>query len=166
MNRTANDTRNFVAIALGGVLLPAVSAHALESVQQAIATPAYEQSVRTIEILKKCDTNGDGEVSMEEGEAHFREVFAALDVNHDGELDSSEWAGATQNDDMVSLSTGGYARALSSMTLMVQCDVNNDRKIDEREFLTMHQNLFNKMAAGQPTIDAEHWIAAHIPIKD
>jgi hypothetical protein len=165
MDGTTKGTLIPLAIALAGAMLHAPGAHALDGVGEAIVTPAYEKSVRTLEMLRKCDTNGDGEVSQAEGEAHFREVFAALDVNHDGELDDSEWSGAARNVEVVSLSTGGYARALSSAEMMVQCDANNDRRINETEFLTMHQNLFNRMAAGRATIDAEHWIAAHVPIK-
>jgi hypothetical protein len=140
-------------------------AKAIESVQEAIVTPSYEKSMRTMEMMKKCDTNGDGEVSQEEGEAYFRRMFAALDVNHDGSLDKNEWVGAARNVEAVSISTGGYARALSSMDMMVICDSNKDRKVTEAEFLAIHQNLFNKMAAGDTAIDSDHWLAAHNPIK-
>lgn len=151
-------------MALVSIMLSSVSANAIENAQQAIVTPTYEKSMRTLDMMKKCDANGDGEVSQQEGEAYFRKMFATLDVNHDGALDQTEWVGAAGNAEVVSLSSGGYAHALSSTEMMLNCDVDKNRKISESEFLAIHQNLFNKMAAGQPAIDAEHWIAAHLPI--
>lgn len=165
MDNKSNSTRNVLSMALVSTMLFSLSASAIDSVQEAIVTPAYEKNMRTLEMMKKCDTNGDGEVSQAEGEAYFRKMFATLDVNHDGALDKTEWVGAARNVDVVSLATGGYARALSSMDMMAKSDANKDRKVTEDEFLAVHQNLFNKMAAGQPAIDADHWIAAHLPIK-
>jgi len=160
-----SGARSLMSIALVSIMLSSASANAIENAQQAIVTPTYEKSMRTLDMMKKCDANGDGEVSQQEGEAYFRKMFATLDVNRDGVLDETEWAGAARNVKVVSLADGGYARALSEMDMLLQCDVNKDRKVSESEFLAIHQNLFNKMAAGQPAIDAEHWIAAHLPIK-
>ena len=165
MKSKVSGARSLMSIALVTVMLSSVSANAIENAQEAIVTPNYEKSMRTLEMMKKCDANGDGEVSQEEGEAYFRRMFATLDVSHDGVLDKTEWVGAARNVEVVSLSNGGYARALSSMDMMVKCDANKDRKVTETEFLAIHQNLFNKMAAGQPAIDADHWIATHLPIK-
>ena len=151
---------------LCGILLTSMTANAIDNAQQAIVTPAYEKNMRTIEMMHKLDANADGKVSQEEAERYFHKLFVDLDVNHDEVLDKTEWVGAAGNVEVVSISNGGYARALSSMDMMKMCDVNRDHKVTEAEFLRLHQNLFDKMAAGQPAIDVDHWVwtAAHLPI--
>jgi len=146
------------------VLAASSAAWAIDSVQEAIVTPAYEKNMRTSEMMKQLDANGDGKVTMEEGEAYFRKLFAKLDVNGDGVLDATEWKGAAKNPDVVSISTGGYARALSSMEMMKLCDADRDHKVTEDEFLRIHQNLFNRMSGGEPAIDSAHWLDSHDPI--
>lgn len=155
-----------VTASLCGILLTSMTASAIDNAQQAIVTPAYEKTMRTLEMMHKLDANGDGTVTQEEAEKYFHKLFVDLDVNHDNVLDKTEWAGAAGNVEVVSISNGGYARALSSMGMMKMCDANHDHKVTEAEFLQLHQNLFEKMAAGQPAIDVDHWVwtAAHLPI--
>jgi hypothetical protein len=159
----ATTQRARLTMFLFGVVACA-SAVAIESAQEVIATPGYEKHMRTLEMMEKLDANGDHMVSQEEGEKYFRKLFATLDANHDGVLDKTEWAGAASNVEVISLSNGGYARALSSMGMMKICDSDGDSKVTENEFLQAHQKLFNKMASGQTAIDTDHWVAAHFPV--
>lgn len=140
-------------------------AYAIDSLQEVIVTPSYEKNMRTSDMMRKIDANADGKITMEEGEAYFRKVFAALDANHDGVLDRTEWKGASKSAEVVSLSTGGYARALSSMEMMKLCDADRDRKVTELEFLKVHQTLFEHMARGEAAVDATHWLDSHNPIS-
>ena len=142
--------------------LPVIS-HAIDSPYDAIATPAYVNNMRTKTIMDKIDTNGDHAVSMEEGEIYFTKVFDALDRNKDGKLDRTEWVGATTEKDVVSLSTGGYARALGSMDMMSMADANKDHTVSKEEFLEVHIRMFKVMAGNNSTIDAQHFIDEHFP---
>jgi hypothetical protein len=155
-----------VTASLCGLALFSATAGAIENAQQAIVTPAYEKNMRTLAMMHRFDANGDGKVSQKEAEDYFRKLFADLDSNHDGVLDRTEWVGAAGNVEVVSMSNGGYARALASPDMMKMCDVDHDHKVTEIEFLQLHQSLFARMAAGQPDIDVDHWVwtAAHIPI--
>jgi hypothetical protein len=151
---------------LAAVLLSVMPcAYAIDSLQEVIITPGYEKNMRTSEMMRKLDANGDGKITMDEGEAYFRKLFAALDASHDGVLDRTEWKGASKSAEVVSLSTGGYARALSSMAMMKLCDADRDRKVTELEFLKVHQTLFQHMARGEAAVDAAHWLDSHNPIS-
>jgi EF hand len=155
-----------VTATLCALVVFSVTARAIENAQQAIVTPAYEKTMRTLEMMHKLDADGDGRVSQHEAEEYFHKLFVDLDRNRDGVLDKTEWAGAARNTEAVSMSNGGYARALSSMAMMNLCDADHDHKVTEAEFLTLHQNLFDRMATGQPAIDVDHWVwtAQHLPI--
>lgn len=148
---------------LVGLLAAPTLALAIENAQQAIVTPAYEKNMRTMEMMSKLDANGDHMVSKEEGEAYFTKLFKTLDRNHDGVLDRTEWVGAAEEKDVVSLSTGGYARALASMDMMVMVDTDGDHTVSKEEFIKAHEALFNKMAGGQSAIDVQHWVSGHFP---
>jgi hypothetical protein len=151
---------------LCGIMLGPIIASAIDNAQQAIVTPVYEKNMRTLEMMHKLDANGDGKVTQQEAETYFRKLFADLDANHDLVLDKTEWVGAAANVEVVSISNGGYARALSSMDMMKICDINHDHNVTEPEFLQLHQHLYDSMADGQPAIDVDHWVwtAAHVPI--
>lgn len=136
---------------------------AIDSPYEAIATPAYVNNMRTKTIMDKIDTNGDHAVSMEEGEVYFTKVFDMLDRNKDGKLDRTEWVGAATEKDVVSISSGGYARALGSMDMMGMADANKDHTVTRDEFLDVHIRMFKVMAGDNATIDAQHFIDEHFP---
>jgi hypothetical protein len=90
-------------------------------------------------------------------------VFDTLDRNKDGKLDKTEWVGAATEKDVVSLSTGGYARALGAMDMMTMADANKDHTVGKNEFLAIHVKMFRMMAGDKSTIDAQHFIDEHFP---
>lgn len=145
------------------VLVPAITG-AIENARDAIATPDYMKHMRVMTIMGKIDTNGDHVVSREEGEAYYRKLFKILDKNHDGVLDAREWFGAREDAEMVSLSSGGYVRALSSQDMHDICDADHDGVISEGEFLKAHEKIFDKMVGGQASaIDVQHWLSDYFP---
>jgi Ca2+-binding EF-hand superfamily protein len=153
------------AVAACGVwmMLHSPVASAIDSAQDAIATPSYITNMRTRSIMDKIDTNGDHMVSHAEGEAYFTKLFDLLDRDHNGTLDRKEWVGASSEKDVVDLSNGGYARALSSMEMMKMVDSDNDHTVSKMEFLMAHDRIFKKMADGNSDIDAQHFITNHFP---
>jgi Ca2+-binding EF-hand superfamily protein len=162
MKNLLSDVCAFVVLG-AGMALHSPIASAIDSAQDAIATPAYIKNMRTQSIMDKIDTNGDHVVSHEEGEAYFTKMFDTLDRDHNGTLDRKEWVGAAHEKDVVDLSDGGYARALSSMEMMKMVDSDNDHTVSKQEFLIAHDKIFKKMADGKPDIDAQHFLANHFP---
>ncbi|MEO7432059.1 MAG: hypothetical protein ABIR62_08540 [Dokdonella sp.] len=139
-------------------------AFALQNARDAIATAAYEKNMRTLSIMQKVDADGDHVVTREELDGYFGKVFDALDRNHDGLLDRKEWVGARREPDVISLSNGGYARALGSLRMMKIVDANADQKVGRREFVDAHQAMYSYMGAGSDgPLDAQHWVLAHFP---
>jgi Ca2+-binding EF-hand superfamily protein len=152
-----------VAVGAAGMVFHSPVASAIEGAQDAIATPAYIKNMRTKSIMDKVDTNGDHVVSHEEGEAYFTKLFDLLDRDHNGTLDRKEWVGASTEKDVVDVSNGGYARALSSMEMMKMVDGDGDHVVSKQEFLMAHDKIFKKMADGKPDIDVQHWISNNFP---
>jgi hypothetical protein len=155
-----------LALRVAGLALvssPALS-FGIESPQDAIVTPGYMKNMRTLTMMDKIDANGDHMVTKEEGEAYFSKIFDMLDHDHDGTLDRKEWTGAAGDSEVIGISDGGYARALSSMQMMKMVDTDNDHTVSKEEFLKAHEALFNKMAGGQSSaIDVQHWLGNHFP---
>ena len=64
---------------------------ALADDMTSLATGSYASGVRTMELMHKIDTDGDGTVSREEWIAFQQKVFAMLDKNKNGNVDSKEF---------------------------------------------------------------------------
>lgn len=140
------------------------AAWSVENAQSVFVTPAYQDQMQTLGFMNKLDANGDHKISREEFDAYYNKLFDALDRNHDGKLDAKEWVGAQHNEEVVSLSTGGYARALGSMTMMKAMDTDGDHTVSREEFLAAQHAIFDKMDAGHTgTVDAAHWLAKDFP---
>lgn len=71
------------ALALGGAGIAMAS-------QQAGAYPKTMRGGGPIAALERADTNGDGEISLEEAKAHGAERFARMDANADGSLSKAD----------------------------------------------------------------------------
>lgn len=67
-------------------------------------TGGYSQAIHNVDLM---DTNGDNQVSNEEYTRFYDGHFEALDVNSNGVLSTTEWAGS-HNARGVTLQTGGY----------------------------------------------------------
>jgi glucose/arabinose dehydrogenase len=66
--------------------------------QQPAAPPSSDETMAATHLpeFSTLDVNGDGVVSQEEakGEASLSAIFSDVDANHDGKLDSREYAEA------------------------------------------------------------------------
>jgi Ca2+-binding EF-hand superfamily protein len=64
------------------------------SVALAETGPGGDRGAMFLEMFDEIDTNGDGQLSQEELEAHRLARFTAADTNKDGKLDAAEVAAA------------------------------------------------------------------------
>ena len=153
-----------VAAGCAAGLLVSLSAPAIDSVKQAIATPTYTKSMRSLDMMKKIDANGDHMVSRDEITTYYGDLFDKLDADHDGTLDRKEWIGIGRDKEMATLATGGYARELSSMKMMNMIDTDHDHTVSKAEFVAAHQAMYDHMAAGQSgPLDTKQWVANYFP---
>jgi hypothetical protein len=114
--------------------------------------------------MQKVDTDADHVVTHAELDIYFGKVFDALDRDHDGSLDRTEWVGAGRDRTAISLSNGGYARALGSPRMMKIVDANADRTVTREEFVDAHEAMFSYMASGTPgPLDVGHWVLRNFP---
>lgn len=152
------------AIAGFCLLVAPMFASAVETAADTIGTASYQKNMRTLAMMNALDANGDHRVSREELDAYYGKLFDALDHDHDGTLDRNEWVGAAHRKEAISLSNGGYARALASMDMMKKIDADSDHTVSRQEFLAAHEAMFDRIAAGNAgPIDAQHWLAAYFP---
>jgi Ca2+-binding EF-hand superfamily protein len=151
-----------VLLSMAG-MLPTM-AWSIDNAQSVFVTPAYRSQMQTVDFMNKLDANGDHKVSREEFDNYYNKLFDALDRNHDGQLDAKEWVGAAHNKEVISLSSGGYARALGSMKMMQAMDTGGNHTVSRNQFLTAQRAIFDKMDVGHTgTVDAAHWLAKDFP---
>lgn len=143
---------------MSGILLfaaafsaPAFSADAM------LGTGGYATVMHKLSTMKMLDANGDHMVTQEEYTKFYEGVFDELDGDHDGSLDAREWTGKDGSKSPM-LGTGGYARALRTMSMMKAIDADGDHKVTKDEFLNFHQQLFQAMdKSGDKQISGQEW---------
>ena len=136
-------------------LFGSVRLFAVENAQDAFLTDDYHKQMATLEMMGKIDANGDHKVSKQEFDDYYSRMFDVLDRNHDG---------AANRPEMISLSTGGYARAFASMDVMHKIDAKGDGRVSKAEFLAAHDKLFDMMNARHgEAVDAKQWLTNHFP---
>jgi Ca2+-binding EF-hand superfamily protein len=90
-------------------------------VSLALSLSAFASIPSASEVLKKCDLDRDGTVTIQEITKSAEAQFAALDGDHDGTLDKNE-----------------YAKAKMSPT----DDPDNDGTIDKTEYMNVLKKRF------------------------
>jgi hypothetical protein len=111
---------------------------------ESLATGGYAAGVRSKEMMNKVDTDGDGMVSRKEWTAFQTSVFLLLDKAHKGAIDASEFTHSS-NAEIASFATGGFARGLQTVDMMNRIDANRDGLINEEEYMTYQQRIFDMM---------------------
>ena len=136
-----------VQIALSLILLTTGPlASAAETVS--FGTGGYASMVRTPEMMKKIDTDGDGMVSETEWNTYQQKLFAMMDADRSGALDNNEFMRA-QSKEVASFGTGGYANALRTSEMFSTLDADRNGQLSEQEFLSYHAKMFDMMDTGK-----------------
>jgi hypothetical protein len=133
---------------VASLLLLAAGALAMADDMVSFATGGYANQLRTPEMMHKIDTNKDGMVSQAEWDAYQQKLFAMLDGDSSGLLDSKEFMQAHRND-VVSFATGGYATALRTPEMFAKLDGDRDGKVSREEFVAYQTKLFEMMDTGK-----------------
>jgi Ca2+-binding EF-hand superfamily protein len=130
-------------IALSVILLTTGPlASAAETVS--FGTGGYANMVRTPEMMKKIDTDGDGMVSETEWNTYQQKLFAMMDADRSGALDNDEFMRA-HSKEVASFGTGGYANALRTSEMFSTLDADRNGQLSEKEFLSYHAKMFDMM---------------------
>ncbi|QDC43221.1 EF-hand domain-containing protein [Methylophilus medardicus] len=148
-----NRQLNIGAALLLGVLATNV-ANAAE-----LVTGGYASEFQKMDMMKMLDADGNHMVSQAEFNQYHTAVFDALDKNHDGSLDKSEWTG-TKSEKLAMMATGGYLRELGYVGMMDAADANHDHLVTKEEFLQFQGKVFVKLdTTADKQLDAQEFVA-------
>ena len=118
---------------------------ALADDMASFATGGYVSGLRSMALMHKIDTDGDGTVSREEWIAFQDNVYAMLDKNKDGNVDAKEYM--SNRKEMAGFATGGFAKGLQTMDMMHKIDANGDGMVTHDEFIAYQNKVFDAMDA-------------------
>ena len=139
----ANTTRSTLLWMAGAVAMPS-SAAAVADDMASFATGGYARGLQSEKLMHKMDTNGDGMVSKDEWLAFQEKVFAMLDKDKSGKVDSKEFISA-DGGEIASFATGGYARGLRTKAMMHKIDADADGTVSHDEFIAYESKVFDMM---------------------
>ena len=123
-----------------------------------VSTGGYNQQLRTEEMMRMLDADGDHKVTEAEFKKYYNSLFDTLNKDTDDSLDAKEWAGATK-DKKISIATGGYSSELRNLKMMDAMDTDSDHLVTRQEFIAYHEGIFKNMdTKGQGVVDAQDWL--------
>jgi hypothetical protein len=139
----ANTTRSTL-LCMAGAAAMVCSAAAAADDMASFATGGYARGLQSEKLMHKMDTNGDGMVSKDEWLAFQEKVFAMLDKDKSGKVDSKEFI-STDGGEIASFATGGYARGLRTKSMMHKIDTDADGTVSHDEFIAYETKVFDMM---------------------
>jgi hypothetical protein len=122
----------------------AFSVAALADDMASFATGGYASGLRSMKLMNKMDTDGDGMVSKDEWLAYQEKVFAMLDKKKTGLLDAKTFVDPSGGE-LATFATGGYARGLRTKAMMHKIDTDGDGTISHDEYIAYQGKIFDMM---------------------
>lgn len=154
MTNKFNNTAIAALLAAMGFSAPALAAM--------VGTGGFNTELHKMGMMQMLDGNGDHMVTNQEFASHYGEIFDELDTDHDGTLNSKEWAGV-KGRQQISLATGGYSRELRKTAMMKAMDADGDHQVSKDEFVQFHQTIFTAMDKnGDQQLDPQEWLARQV----
>jgi hypothetical protein len=108
------------------------------------STAGYASGIRSMPLMHKIDTNGDGMVSKDEWLAFHEKVWSALDKDKKGSVSAKEFV-APGGGAMDSFATGGFSHGLKTMAMVHKIDTDNDGSVSHEEYIAYQSKLFDMM---------------------
>jgi EF hand len=108
------------------------------------ATAGYASGLRSMALMHKIDTNGDGMVSKDEWIAFHEKVFAMFGKDKSGNVNAKEFISPTGGE-MSGFATGGFARGLRTKAMMHKIDTDSDGTISHDEYIAYQAKIFDMM---------------------
>jgi hypothetical protein len=135
---------NRTAVVLASALALGYSTASFAADVISFATGGYASGLRSDELMRKMDANGDGMVSKAEWLAYQEKVYAMLDKTKSGKLDAKQFISA-DGGDLATFATGGYARGLRTAEMMHKIDTDGDGTVSHDEFIAYQTKIFDMM---------------------
>jgi len=155
MTRTITATSLTTAAAVIAALL--FISPAMAEDMASFATGGYAKGLQTMAMMHMIDTNKDGMVSADEWTAFQERSFAALDKDHSGFLEHSEFTSAPK--DGLAFATAAYVHGLMSDAMFKKIDTDGDGKISKEEFLSYQHRIFEMLdKSGKGMVGATDFI--------
>ncbi len=139
---TSRVIRAATSLACGVALVYSLASFAQD--MASIATGGYARGLRSVQLMHKMDTKGDGMITKDEWIAFQEKVFAMLDKNKTGNLDAKEFIDPSGGD-LATFATGGFARGLRTKSMMHKIDTDGDGMVSHDEFIAYQTKVFDMM---------------------
>jgi hypothetical protein len=108
------------------------------------ATAGYASGIRSMPLMHKIDTNGDGMVSKDEWLAFHEKVWAMIDKDNKGAVSAGDFV-HSGGDEMNSFATGGFSQGLRTMAVVHKIDTDNDGSVSHAEYIAFQSKVFDMM---------------------
>jgi len=140
---TSRSARRTARWAAGALALSFCAASMADDMVN-FATAGYASGIRSMPLMHKIDTNGDGMVSKDEWLAFHEKVWTMIDKHNKGVVSAAEFISPGAGE-MNSFATGGFSKGLQTMAVVHKIDTDHDGTVSHDEYIAFQSKLFDMM---------------------